>query len=174
MKLTKIFNFFKKPLLALGLLAGILIPSANAASISSAIAAGTPLTLLSNSNVRIDSVVFINTNTTTAASLWFYDSKSNLTNYVRSASTRYSLTTSNVVTTFTNSSGIVMTNTMAVLARVATAVTASTNERPRLSPMIIPPSEHLVVTDVGLIPFQGLTVYSTAAGTINISYDTIR
>jgi len=175
MKFIKdLFDTIKQPFLLLGVIYGLLAAQpVHAATIASAVTAGTPLTLLSNANFRVESLTFINTSTN-ASTLWFYDSTSNSTNYVRGATTTYTLGSTNVSTIFTNSSGIVLTNTTAYFARIPTTVTAATNERPRLLPLAVTPSGSINLDDVGLLPMRGLTVYATQAGTLTVSYEPVR
>lgn len=161
-------------LAALAALALAATPTLQAGSIATNVVAGTPLLLLSSGAYAIDSVVFFNTNAATVANLWFYDSGTTNTNYIRAATSTYTLGNVTNTTTFTNSSGIVITNIAYAIGRVTNAVTLATNERPRLLPMIVPAADALTVTSPTLVPSRGLLVYSTASGLINLTYEPIR
>lgn len=172
--------FTKLALLAAAVMLAFAGVKSKADSIASAVAAGTPLTLLSNNVERIESIVFINTNAATQATLYFYDSDASdtragaQTNYVVSATTTYAKLWRTNTRIFTNSSGLLVTNIAYGYSNVATTVAASTNERTRILTMVVPAANSLTLTDVGIVPSLGFTVYSTAAGTINVTYSNNR
>lgn len=169
--MKQLFNTIKLGLAAF--FAAVSITS-HAGNYATNVAAATPLTLLSGANYAIDSIVFFNTNAATTATVWFYDSTANSTSYIQAATSRFTVGNVTNTTVFTNSSGIVITNTVYAIGRVTNSVSLATNERPRLLPMIIPAADSLTVTSPTLLPSRGLTVYSTAAGLINVTYEPIR
>lgn len=175
MNIDRFFTSIKRGLLAaFAALALALTPAVQAGSIATNVVAGTPLLLLSSGAYAIDSIVFFNTNAATTAQLWFYDASTAKTNYIRAATSTYTLGNVTNTTTFTNSSGIVITNISYAVGRVTNAVTLATNELPRLSPLIVPAADALTVTSPTLVPSRGLVVYSTASGLINLTYEPIR
>lgn len=148
--------------------------SARAADLSTvqSVSATTPLTLVSGGNWLVKAVTWINANTTNTATIKFYDSSANVTSVVRAAYNSYTSYATNFSSTFTNTAGIIVTNTYAGIYTAATANTAVTNERPTvLGPWVIPVSATYVVDDFKYAPINGLTVYSTLAGTVQVDYE---
>lgn len=139
----------------------------------SAVTAATPATLLTGGKYTIVGLKFINANTTNSGQVWFYDTAAAATNYAKGAYTAYSSYATNYSTTFTNTGGIVITNTWTGTYRQATAVSAVTNEAPKmLGPFAIPVSSTTEIDAIAVAPNVGATVYSTVAGTLQVTYRT--
>ncbi len=169
-------KFLKFLLTAAALAVLLKAPAAHAQNLTTvqAVSATTPLTVLTGGKYIVSEIRFINSSASSnAATVKFYDSASNDTNYVVQAATAYSTITTNYSTTFTNSSGIVVTNTFSGTYTLGTAVSASTNERPNLlGPFLVPyaPTSPTIIGSIAVAPYAGLTVYSTQAGTIQVTY----
>ncbi len=170
MKLLKLI------LTAVALAALLKAPAAHAQNLSvvQSVSATTPLTVLTGGKYIVSEIRFINSSASSnAATVKFYDSASNDTNYVVQAATAYSTITTNYSTTFTNPAGIVITNTFSGVYTLGTAVSASTNERPNLlGPFVVPyaPTSPTIISGIAVAPYAGLTVYSTQAGTLQVTY----
>lgn len=130
----------------------------------------TPTNLLAGGKYTILEVLFQNAHATNST-IKFYDSATSSTNYVQAAYTAYSSYATNYSTTFTNTAGIIITNTWTGTYRSSSSVSASTNERPAvLGPFFIQASATTTVSDLAVSPNLGLTVYSGASGTLQITY----
>lgn len=130
----------------------------------------TPTNLLVGGKYTILEVLFQNAHATNST-IKFYDSATSSTNYVQAAYTAYSSYATNYSTTFTNTAGIIITNTWSGTYRSSSSVSASTNERPAvLGPFFIQASATTTVSDLAVSPNLGLTVYSGASGTLQITY----
>lgn len=162
-------NKMKKLLFILSALIG-LNAAAQSKVLVQAVTKDTPLTLLSGGKYTITEFVFANALTNTGT-IWFYDSTSNSTNYVQGAYTAYTSYATNYSTTFTNTAGIVITNTFSGTYRGSTSVAASTNERPViLGPFYIAGSAATEVSGVAVSPNLGLTVRAESSGTLQVTY----
>lgn len=140
-------------------------------TITAALTYGTPSLVLTGGKYEILGVLFQNsvaTNTT----LKFYDAGTASTSIVRQAYTSYSSYATNFNNVWTNTAGLLVTNTFAGVYRASTSVAAVTNERPKiLGPLAAPASAVLTVDDLGFSPNLGLVALSdTASGTLQITY----
>lgn len=155
-------------------LVALFAKSAAAADLTvvSSISATTPATILTGGKYVVTQIKFLNSSASSnVATVKFYDSASNDTNYVQAAYTSYSLISTNYATTFTNAAGIVVTNTFSGVYTLATANAASTNERPSLfGPLAMPYNTWTTVPNISIEPNVGLTIYSTQAGTLETTY----
>lgn len=141
--------------------------------VSSAVTANTPITLLSGGKHFVKDILFINGAVGTAQ-LRFYDSTANSTSVVRSAYTSYSQIVSNATVIHTNSSGIVVTNVYSGIATVPTSNASVTNERPFvIGPYIVATSGTRLIENVNALPANGLTLYATQTGTIEVVYEQV-
>jgi len=133
------------------------------------VAAATPTNILSGGKYVVTDVLFYNgTNVTGAVKL--YDSTGVTTNYVIGAYTNYSTVSTNWSTTFTNATGIIVTNTYTGISHVPTAVAAATNELPAKLTFLVVGSGSRQLNGLAVQPARGITVYSTVAGTLEIGY----
>ncbi len=136
-----------------------------------AVTAATPTNVLSGGKYTITEIQFLNSSTN-AGSLKFYDASNNATNYVQPAYTSISQLATNWVYNFTNSSGIVITNTFTGTYALSTTVGAATNELPSLlGPLLIPVASIPVeFNGFAVAPSRGFNVYSTVPGTLMVTY----
>lgn len=133
------------------------------------IATATPTNILSGGKYVITDILFFNgTNVTTSTKL--YDSTGVTTNYVQGAYTNYSTISTNWSTTFTNATGIIVTNTFTGITHVPTANAASTNELPAKFLFLTAGSGSRQVSGLAIQPARGIVVYSTGPGTLEIGY----
>lgn len=139
--------------------------------LSKAVSANTATNILSGAGYRIKEVYFANSDTTNTARLKIYDSSNTTTNYVTAATTTYSTVATNYSTIWTNEADLVLTNTFSGFATVATTISASTNERPKMLEFTIPKADNRTVLNLGLIPSRGVLVLSDQAGIIEITYE---
>jgi hypothetical protein len=167
-------NPFKFLFIGLIALCGLISARAADKVTASAVSATTPLTILTGANVLVKDILFINGNTTNAATVKFYDSASNGTNIIIGGRTVYSSYTTNYNIVHTNAAGIVITNTVSGLYTYGTAVGQTTNERPTVvGPYLVTANGSRTVADVNLAPLLGLTIYSTQAGTVEVTYEVV-
>ena len=140
-------------------------------TITAALTYGTPASILTGGKYEILGVLFQNS-VATNTELKFYDAATATTNVVRGAYTSYTSYATNFSTTFTNTAGIVVTNTWSGTYRGSEAVSAVTNERPKiLGPFAAPASAVLTVDSLAVSPNLGLVALSSAAsGTLQITY----
>ena len=140
-------------------------------TITAALTYGTPSVVLTGGKYEILGVLFQNS-VATNTELKFYDAATATTNVVRGAYTSYTSYATNFSTTFTNTAGIVVTNTWSGTYRGSEAVSAVTNERPKiLGPFAAPASAVLTVDSLAVSPNLGLVALSSAAsGTLQITY----
>lgn len=140
-------------------------------TVTAAVTYGTPALVLTGGKYEVLGVLFQNsvaTNTT----LKFYDAGTASTSIVRQAYTSYSSYATNFNNVWTNTAGLLITNTFAGTYRASTSVAAVTNERPKiLGPLAAPASAVLTVDDLGFSPNLGLVALSDfASGTLQITY----
>ena len=150
------------------------VATARAADLTTvtAVSATTPATILTGGKYVITEIRFLNSSASSnAATVKFYDSAANDTNYVVGAYNSYSTITTNYSSTFTNAAGIVVTNTWSGSYLLATANAASTNERPAIAgPYAMPYLSNTLIDGIAIAPATGFTVYSTQAGTLQLTY----
>lgn len=140
-------------------------------TVTAALTYGTPSLVLTGGKYEILGVLFQNSVATNTV-LKFYDAGTASTSVVRQAYTSYTSYATNFSTTFTNTAGIVVTNTWAGTYREAVANSAVTNERPKiLGPLAAPASAVLTVDSIAVSPNLGLVALSdSASGTLQITY----
>ena len=136
---------------------------------SAAVSATTPLTVLSGGKYTVKEILFLPTSTN--GTVKFYDSASNSTNIVIGAYTSYAQYSTNWSQIFTNAAGIVVTNTFSGVATLPTTVAASTNERPAIVGPFLVTTSGRTIDGLKVQPTLGLTIYSTAAGNVEITYE---
>lgn len=134
----------------------------------SAVTGGTAVNLLSTGGYIIDSITFTAT-TTNNTTVKFYDSSSTATNIVRAAYTSYSSYSTNFDSVFTNEAGILVTNTFVGRYTYPTSVSAVTNERPKLTTIVVPASGQRT-KDTTIINARGLTLLSDYDGIVEVTY----
>lgn len=140
------------------------------ASIVRSMAAGTVSNYLSGKYI-IESVRIVNTSTNNAT-IKFYDWATAATNVIRAAYTVVDSYSTNYNVVYTNSAGIVATNTFKGWYTDNRTVAAVTNEQSRLGEFQVTAS---TTRDLPFNPVvvRGLTVLSDQAGTIEIVYSSI-
>jgi len=169
--LTKfIRNHFRATLAGFALIVGLaLSPSANAQLTTVVpVTATTPTNLLSGGKYVITSILFINGNSSNAATVKIYDS-AGATNYVQPAYVSYAAVATNWSSIFTNADGLIVTNTFTGISNFGTSVAASTNERPAKLTFLCGANTSRTVNTV-FQPTLGATLYSTTAGTVEVAY----
>lgn len=137
-------------------------------------------TLLTNTPVALittPAVIKAMTMTATTANATvfkFYDYNSTTsTNVVYAATTAPLSYSTNWSTTFTNTQGIVLTNTFSGLYTTTTVVTAVTNERPRVITITVPASSQRTITLSKRLAY-GLVGQANYAGLVEVEYDPAR
>lgn len=106
---------------------------------------------------------------------YIYDSPNTNTTYVRSAYTNTLSYTTNLVTTFTNFSGVIQTNTNTVLYTYTSVAPQATNSYRVLNTFTVPAGESLVWTpSPGIYANFGLSAYASTNGTITVQYNSAR
>ena len=133
----------------------------------SATVANTPLNLLATGKV-IENITFTAT-TAAITTLKVYDAATATTNYIQAAYSSYASYSTNFNVVFTNSAGLLVTNTFAGIYTGPTAVSAVTNQRPRLVTIVVPASS-IRSKDVQIQTSLGLTVVSDIAGIVEVTY----
>ena len=117
----------------------------------------------------IDTLEFENSNTTNTATVKLYDWATAATNIVRAAYTSKLSYATNYSVAYTNSAGIVATNTF-VGTYIANVInSAVTNEQTRLREYLVPAATLSELTDPPQVA-RGLTLLSTTDGTVRIYY----
>lgn len=167
-------NILKSILIGLAALATGFATQAADRFTASAVSATTPLTILTGGKYIVKDILFVNGNTTNAATVKFYDSASNSTNIIIGSRTVYSSYTTNYNIVHTNTAGIVITNTVSGVYTYGTATAQSTNERPTaVGPFLVTANSSRTLSDVNVAPILGLTIYSTQAGTVEVTYEVV-
>lgn len=140
------------------------------ASLVRSMAANTVSNYLSGKYI-IDSIRIVNTSTNNAT-IKFYDWATAATSVVRAAYTTVTSYATNYNSVYTNSAGIVATNTYKGWYTANTTVAAVTNEQSRLGEFQVTAS---TTRDLPFNPVvvRGLTVLSDQAGTIEVVYSSI-
>lgn len=140
------------------------------ASIVRSMAAGTVSNYLSGKYI-ISNIRIINSSTNTAT-IKFYDWATAATNIVRAAYVTVDSYATNYNVVYTNSAGIVATNTFNAWYSANRTVSAVTNEQTQMGAFQVTAS---TTRDLPFTPLvvRGLTVLSDQAGTIEISYSSI-
>lgn len=137
-------------------------------TISQAITGGTVANLLASGGVIVDSITFTAT-TATNTTVKLYDSSAATTNVVRAAYTSYASYATNFDTVFTNESGILVTNTFDGRWTYPTAVSAVTNERPKVLNFVVPASGQRT-KDTIWSPARGITILTSNDGIVEVTY----
>lgn len=134
--------------------------------------AATATNLLSGGKYIIKDILLISS-TTNTSTIKFYDS-TGATNYVRAATTAIASYSTNYNVVFTNAGGILITNTLTGLYTGSTVVAAATNELTSIvGPYLVTAAGNRTLSAVNVIPANGLTLYGTGAGTVEITYEQI-
>lgn len=120
----------------------------------------------------IISAIRVTNSSTNAATIKFYDWATATTNVVRPAYQTVVGYSTNYNVVYTNSAGIVATNTFSGWFTDIQTVAEATNEQTRLGEFQIPAS---TTRDLPFYPVvaRGFTALSSAAGTIELVYSTI-
>ncbi len=139
-------------------------------TISQAVTGGTVANLLSTGGVIVDSITFTAT-TATNTTVKLYDSSTAGTNIVRAAYTSYASYATNFSTVFTNESGILVTNSFDGRWTYPTAVSAVTNERPKVLNFVVPGSGQRT-KDTIWSPSRGITILTSNDGIVEVTYRT--
>lgn len=166
-------KFIRNIVLSLALLAGALfMPAARSADLYAV--NGTTANVVSNvlsaGGYLMKAVTWINT-TTNVAIVKLYDISNTTTTMVQEAYTSFGTPyATNIVTTFTNAAGIVMTNTVPGTFTPTTSVASNTVERPYVFQFVVPASGTMTFTDVNRMLGNGLAVLPNNAGTYLITY----
>jgi len=160
-----------KLFITLGLLFAGFLASAQTKVTTAALTYGTPALVLSGGGHEVTRVKFVS-GAATNATLKFYDAATATTNLIRPAYTSYTTYSTNYSTTFTNSAGVVVTNTWVGTYRQDVSNSAVTNERTKiLGPFAAPASTTTEVDGFIVSTALGLVVLSdTASGTIEVTY----
>ncbi len=170
-------TYLFRTIAALGLAAALFTPARiEAADLYKAntAAANTVSNVLSAGGYLIKALTWINTSTN-AALIKFYDSSTTSTTIVQAAYTRFAAPyATNWVTTFTNSAGIIVTNTVPGYYTPTTSVSASTNERPYVLQVLVPASGQIVLSDINRMVSMGLSVLPNNAGTYLLTYSQLQ
>lgn len=155
----------------LGIFAGLSLFAQGDLSIVRTIGAGAVSNYLSGKYI-IDSVRVINGNSSNTLTIKFYDWNAAVTSVVRSAYTTVSGYSTSYNSIYTNSAGIVATNTYKGWYTANTTVAAVTNEQSRLGEFQVSGG---ATRDLPFNPVvvRGLTALSDVAGTIEIVYSSI-
>lgn len=140
------------------------------ASIVRSMAAGTVSNYLSGKYI-ISNIRIVNSSTNTAT-IKFYDWATAATNIVRAAYVTVDSYATNYNVVYTNSAGIVATNTFNAWYSANRTVSAVTNEQTQMGAFQVTAS---TTRDLPFTPLvvRGLTVLSDQAGSIEISYSSI-
>ena len=162
----------KKLLLSLfgALLATSLFAQSTGTSIVRSMAANTVSNYLSGRYI-VNSVRIVNSSTN-SATIKFYDWATAATNIVRAAYVVVDNYSTNYNVVYTNSAGIVATNTFSAQYIANRTVSAVTNEQSQLGAFQVTAS---TTRDLPFSPLvmRGLTVLSDQAGTIEINYSAV-
>lgn len=105
----------------------------------------------------------------------FYDNNdpaADHTNVVYAATTTPLQYATNWSVAYTNADGVLLTNTFTGLFKGTTVVAAVTNERPRAITITVPASSQRIVTLTKRLAY-GLVVQSSAAGLVEVEYDSM-
>jgi len=166
-------KFLRNIILGLVLVTGALFtPAAKSADLYAVntTTANVVSNVLSAGGYLMKAVTWINT-TTNVAIVKLYDISNTTTTMVQEAYTSFGTPyATNIVTTFTNAAGIVMTNTVPGTFTPTTSVSQATNERPYVLQFVVPASGTMTFTDVNRMLGNGLAVLPNNAGTYLITY----
>lgn len=126
--------------------------------------------VLSAGGYLIKAITWINT-TTNAATIKFYDTATTTTTIVQEAYTKLGPGyATNMVSTFTNAFGIVVTNTTPGWFVPSASISQATNERPYVIQFVVPASGTFTLSGVNREVSQGLAVLPNQAGTYLLTY----
>lgn len=159
-------KLFKQIGTALGLLSVIALPVLADMEVTT-LTGGTPVNLFDTGKI-IDNITVLAT-TTNVTTLKAYDSSTSTTNIVHAAYTSYSSYSTNWSVTFTNESGLLVTNSFTGRYTAPVANAAVTNERPKAVTLAVPGSAQLS-KDVTLLLTRGLTLVSDKDCVVTVTY----
>jgi hypothetical protein len=128
---------------------------------------GTPDNIFDSGKI-IDNITVL-ASTTNTTILKGYDSSTTTTNVVRAAYTSYASYSTNYSVTFTNASGLLVTNSFTGTYTAPTSNSAVTNERPKCVTLAVPGSAQLS-RDLTLLTTRGLTLLSDKDCVVTITY----
>ena len=128
---------------------------------------GTERVLLSSPKI-IDNIAVLAT-TANNTTVKFYDAATATTNFVQAAYTRYTSYATNFTSTFTNSLGVLVTNTYAGVYRAPVAVGAATNEMTKITTIMVPASA-LLTRDTTIQTVKGLVALSDQDAVVTVTY----
>ena len=154
-------------------LAGLLaLPCLVAQTYTSAtLVANTPQALITTPATI--SLLTVTATTAAVTTFKFYDNNDATaarTNVVYAATTSPLQYSTNWSSVYTNTAGVLLTNTFSGLYTTTTVVTAVTNERPRIITITVPASAQRTVT-VSRQLAHGLVVQSSPAGIVEVEYE---
>ena len=153
------------------LLAGVLLLAATSAQAAVEVFALTNNTARSlfTRGVTVENISVL-ASTSTNTTVKFYDSATTTTNYVQAAYTGYTSYSTNITQVFTNTAGILITNTISGTYRAPTAVALATNELTKAQILMVPGSS-LLSRDVGnQLYTRGITAVSDQDCLVTITY----
>lgn len=166
-------KFMRNLVLGITLVIGAMfMPTAKSAdlTLSGLGTANTVSNVLNAGGFLIKAIAWVNTSTN-AAIIKLYDISNTTTTIVQEAYTSFGTPyATNIVTTFTNAAGIVMTNTVPGTFTPSSTVALATNERPRVLEFLVGPSGVLNLTDVNRMVGNGLSILPNNSGTYLITY----
>jgi len=163
-------NNMKKILFSLLLGVGLV---ANAATLSTNLSAVSTNSLIA-SGVLITEITVANSGAA-GVTLGFFDNNLASTVWTNSAYTNRLSYITNLVTSFTNFSGVIQTNTNSVIYTIDQAYAAATNNRTKFLTLTVSNGQTYVYTPTDvLVAGLGLTITNTMTnGTLTVKYSTL-
>ena len=133
---------------------------------------GTNLIIITN-GIQINSITFANSSGATLSAA-VYDSKYTSLKWTNTPYTNLTSYTTNYVTTFTNFSGVIQTNTNSVLWTYSNAVAAATNDFRALTTVAVSNAVTYVWTPSTLmVAGFGLVVTNSTNVSLTVNYSTV-
>jgi len=99
----------------------------------------------------------------------FYDSSNTSTTIVQAAYQNWASYATNFSTTFTNESGVLITNSFSGIWTYPTSVSASTNARPVVLTLVVPAGAQRTKV-INLLTIHGLNVIPNQSGIVEVDY----
>jgi len=132
------------------------------------------VSLLSADPTLLTSMTLIDTSGTNHIVILYDNDSATLTNRITAAYNSRTVYSTNIVTTFTNFTGVVQSYTNAALAYVDVTVPAATNEARRVYQLYVPANGTATITPLNPLGFTyGLQVKSVGAGLYNLNSKTL-
>ena len=150
--------------------------SLNAATLTQGVTSGITATnsLIGTNAVWVSSVAFANP-TAVTATYSLYDAPASTLTYTRGAYTNWISFTTNYVTTITNFSGVVQSETNAAVYTVANPVSSATGNYRLLVTVAVPAGEtYTYQPNGGVIASFGVAVVTSTNGTFTLNYSSIK